>query len=83
MKYRPKGICAVQIEFDVDDNKIKNLIYQGGCPGNHLGLAALVEGMDVDDVIKRLSGIRCGSRQTSCPDQLACALKEYKGGNLK
>ena len=82
MKYRPKGICADQIDFDIEDNKVKNLVYHGGCPGNHLGLAALVEGMDVDEVIEKLSGVTCGPRPTSCPDQLARALKEYKGGNL-
>ena len=82
MKYRPKGICADQIDFDIEDNKVKNLVYHGGCPGNHLGLAVLVEGMDVDEVIEKLSGVTCGPRPTSCPDQLARALKEYKGGNL-
>ena len=82
MRYKAKNICAQAIDFDVEDNKVKNVVYYGGCPGNHLGIAALVEGRDIDDIISRLEGIPCGRRPTSCPDQLACALKEYKEGNL-
>ena len=78
MHYTPKGICAVDIDFEVEDGKIKNVKFTGGCDGNHKGLNALIKGMSVDEAIERLSGITCGPRPTSCPDQLAQALKEYK-----
>ena len=81
MHYKPKGICAVDIDFEIEDNKVKNVLFTGGCDGNHKGLNALIKGMDVDEAIERLSGITCGPRPTSCPDQLACALKEYKAQN--
>ena len=64
--------------FDVEDNKVRNLRVIGGCNGNLQGIGRLVEGMDVDEVISRVEGIRCGGRPTSCPDQLAKALKLYK-----
>ena len=80
-KFRPSGICAMQISYDVEDGKLKNVKFMGGCPGNHLGIERLVEGMDIDWVIERLSGIRCGMRASSCPDQLAETLKEYKREN--
>lgn len=79
MKYRPKGVCSQEISFDVKDNKITNVHFLGGCAGNTQGVARLIEGMDVDEAIKRLDGIHCGPRPTSCPDQLAQALKAYKG----
>lgn len=79
MKYRPKGVCSQEISFDVEDNKITNVQFLGGCAGNTQGVARLIEGMDVDEAIKRLDGIHCGPRPTSCPDQLAQALKAYKG----
>ena len=78
MHYSPKGICAIGIDFEVEDNKVKDVRFTGGCDGNHKGLNALIAGMDVDEAIERLSGITCGPRATSCPDQLAEALKEYK-----
>ena len=78
MHYTPKGICAVAIDFEVEDGKVKDVKFTGGCDGNHKGLNALIKGMSVDDAIERLSGITCGPRPTSCPDQLAQALKEYK-----
>lgn len=78
MQFKTKGICAAAIDFDVVDNKVKDVVFHGGCPGNHLGISALVEGMEVDEVIKRLSGVDCGGRGTSCPDQLAKALEAYK-----
>lgn len=78
MHYTPKGICAVDIDFEVEDGKIKNVKFIGGCDGNHKGLNALIKGMDIDEAIERLSGITCGPRPTSCPDQLAQALKDYK-----
>ena len=78
MHYTPKGICAVAIDFEVEDGKVKDVKFTGGCDGNHKGLNALIKGMSVDEAIERLGGITCGPRPTSCPDQLAQALKEYK-----
>ncbi len=78
ISHQTKGICAVKIDFDVDENgKVKNVLFKGGCDGNHKGLANLVEGMDAHEVIKRLQGVTCGPRSSSCPDQLAQALEEY------
>ncbi|MBQ2677222.1 MAG: TIGR03905 family TSCPD domain-containing protein [Clostridia bacterium] len=74
--YKTKGTCSRAITFDVEDNIVKNVKFQGGCMGNTNGVAMLVEGMEVNEVIKRLEGIQCGFRGTSCPDQLASALKE-------
>lgn len=82
MHYTPQGICAQSIDFDVTDGKVSNVSFVGGCDGNHKGIISLVEGMPVDEVIKRLSGITCGFRRTSCPDQLAQALVAYQNGNL-
>ena len=75
--YQPKGICAVKIDFDIEDGVVKNVAFVGGCDGNHKGLAALAEGMTPEEAATRLSGITCGRRPTSCPDQLAVALKEF------
>ncbi len=76
--YRPKGVCSQMMEMDIEDNKLKSLKVTGGCSGNLQGIAKLVEGMDIDDVINRLDGVRCGFKSTSCPDQLAQALRHYK-----
>ncbi len=73
--YKTSGTCSVEINFDIEDNKIHNLEFTGGCNGNLKGIAALVEGQDKDEVIKKLKGIKCGYRNTSCPDQLANALE--------
>lgn len=81
MKYITKGVCSREIDFDVVDGKVRNVKYLGGCSGNTQGVGALVEGMDVDDAIKRLKGIKCGFKSTSCPDQLALALEQYKRNN--
>ena len=77
-QYNTQGVCSKCIYFDVEDNKVKNVSYLGGCNGNLKGIASLVEGMDVDEVIVRLKGITCGNKKTSCPDQLAKALTAYK-----
>lgn len=77
-KYFPKGVCSREIIFDVDGGKIKDVEFVGGCEGNLKGISHLVEGMDIDEVIDKLSGIRCGFKNTSCPDQFSKALKEYK-----
>lgn len=76
--YKTQGVCSREIHFEVKDNKVTQLQYLGGCNGNTQGIARLVEGMDVDEAIHRLEGIHCGPRPTSCPDQLAQALKRYK-----
>lgn len=74
--YNPKGVCSKGISFDLEDNKVKNVSFIGGCSGNLKGLSSLVEGMEINEVIKRLKGIHCGSKSTSCPDQLSKALEE-------
>ena len=74
--YIPEGVCSVQIDFDVEDGVIHNVKYIRGCNGNLQGIGALVEGMKVDEVIKKLKGIKCGIKETSCPDQLARALEK-------
>lgn len=76
--YKTKGTCSTLILINVEGDTVKSVRYQGGCNGNLQGIARLVEGMKVDEVIARLEGIRCGFKPTSCPDQLAKALKEYK-----
>ena len=78
MAYETFGTCSKEIYFDVVDNKVTNVSFKGGCNGNLKGVSALVEGMDIDEAIKRIEGITCGARPTSCPDQLARALKAYK-----
>ena len=75
-EYKTKGTCSQRIFFDVENGKVKNVQFVGGCNGNLKGIAALVEGMSVEEVISRVEGIRCGMKSTSCPDQLAQALKE-------
>lgn len=77
-RYITKGTCSRAIDFDIVDGRVTNVVFTKGCNGNTQGVAALVEGMPVDEVIDRLGGITCGPRPTSCPDQLACALKEAK-----
>ena len=77
-EYKTSGTCSRSILFDIEDGKVKNVQFIGGCNGNLKGIAALVEGMDVDTVIERVQGITCGMKATSCPDQLSRALKEAK-----
>ena len=77
-EYKTKGTCSQRILFEINDGKIKNVQFIGGCNGNLQGISRLVEGMDVDAVIERIEGIHCGFKPTSCPDQLAKALKEVK-----
>lgn len=77
MVYKTSGVCSQAIEFEItEDQKVHGVKFIGGCSGNTQGVASLIEGMDVQDAIRRLDGIRCGSRPTSCPDQLARALKQ-------
>jgi uncharacterized protein (TIGR03905 family) len=76
--YKTSGTCSREISFEVENGKVKNVQFFGGCNGNLKGIGALVEGMDIDEVITRVEGIHCGMKSTSCPDQLAKALKEAK-----
>lgn len=75
--YQTRGVCSRAIDIEIEDGVIVDVIYHGGCSGNTQGIGALVRGMRVEDVIDRLTGIRCGFKPTSCPDQLAHALREY------
>ena len=79
MEYKTQGVCSRAIQFDIVDNKVRNVKFLGGCSGNTQGVARLIEGMDVNEAISRMEGIQCGPRPTSCPDQLACALKQAIG----
>ena len=82
-QYTTQGVCSKAINFDIENNKVKNVSFVAGCNGNLKGIGALVEGMDVDEAITRLDGITCGAKKTSCPDQLAQALKAYKAEAAK
>lgn len=79
--YTPRGVCSRRISFDLEDGIVKNVRFEGGCSGNTQGVARLVEGMAAQEAIRRLSGIRCGFKPTSCPDQLACALRRAAGAS--
>ena len=79
MVYRPQGVCSQLINVELDGDVIKSVEFVGGCAGNTMGISQLVKGMKVDDAIQRMEGITCGFKPTSCPDQLAQALKQYKG----
>ena len=79
MQYKTQGVCSQVINYDIDDNgKVHNVSFVGGCNGNLQGIGKLVEGMSADEVIERLKGIKCGFKNTSCPDQLAKALQAAK-----
>ena len=78
--YRPRGVCSQLMEVEVEDGKIRRVQVLGGCDGNLQGISRLVVGMDVDEAISRMEGIRCGGKPTSCPDQLAQALKGCRAG---
>ena len=79
MEYRTKGVCSRMIKLELDGDTIRSVEFVGGCSGNTQGVARLVEGMKVDDAIDRIEGIKCGPRPTSCPDQLAQALRQATG----
>lgn len=76
--YRPQGVCSRLFEFDIDDGKVKQLKVTGGCNGNLGGISKLVQDMPVNEVISRLEGLPCGFKDTSCPDQISQALKQFK-----
>lgn len=80
--YKTVGTCSRSIEFDIVDGKVQNVKFMGGCNGNLKGISNLVKGLTPDEVIEKLEGISCGFKSTSCPDQLATALKKYKSGEL-
>ena len=76
--YQPRGVCSRKIDLSIEDGVVKSVTFTGGCSGNLQGIARLVAGMDIDEAISRMEGVRCGNKSTSCPDQLAQALKAYK-----
>lgn len=78
ISYRPRGVCSQKMTIEVEEGTVRSVHILGGCSGNLQGLSALVQGMPVDEVIGRLEGIRCGFKPTSCPDQLAQALKQAR-----
>lgn len=80
MKFKTTGTCAREIDFEIENGKVKSVKFIGGCAGNTQGVSKLVENLPIDEVIERLSGIKCRNN-TSCPDQLAKALTEYKNSN--
>ncbi|MCI8553716.1 MAG: TIGR03905 family TSCPD domain-containing protein [Clostridiales bacterium] len=73
-EYRPRGVCSRKITFRMEDGLVRDVRFEGGCSGNTQGVARLVEGMPVEEAVRRLSGIRCGMKSSSCPDQLAAGL---------
>lgn len=75
MTFKTQGVCSRKIDFEIVDNKISSVSFEGGCNGNLQGISKLIEGMEVNEVIAKLKGIKCGSKETSCPDQLAIALE--------
>ncbi len=77
-RFKPSGVCSTEMIFEIDNNIVKDLKVIGGCNGNLKGISSLIKGMKIDDVIDKLSGIKCNFRNTSCPDQIAKSLKAYK-----
>lgn len=77
MNYKPSGVCAQNIAYELDGTKLKSVEFTGGCNGNLKGIGKLTEGMEISDIIQKLQGIRCGMKSTSCPDQLAKALSQH------
>ena len=75
--YKPRGVCSREFIFDIEDDRVKSLEVIGGCNGNLKGIAKLITGMKLEDIISRIEGVKCGFKKTSCPDQIACALKAY------
>lgn len=79
--YKPRGVCSRLMEIEIEDGKIASVQVTGGCDGNLKGISRLLVGMEVDEAIRRLEGIRCGFKSTSCPDQLSIALRQYQREN--
>jgi len=81
--YKPQGVCSTQMVINVDNDIVKDIKISNGCSGNLQGISNLLIGMHIDEVIKKLKGITCGFKRTSCPDQIATALEKIKNGELK
>ena len=79
--YKPRGVCSRLMEIEIEDGKIASVQVTGGCNGNLKGISRLLVGMEVDEAIRRMEGIRCGFKSTSCPDQLSIALRQYQREN--
>ena len=79
--YKPRGVCSRLMEIEIEDGKIASVQVTGGCDGNLKGISRLLVGMEVDEAIRRMEGIRCGFKSTSCPDQLSIALRRYQREN--
>ena len=79
--YKPRGVCSRLMEIEIEDGKIASVQVTGGCDGNLKGISRLLVGMEVDEAIRRMEGIRCGMKATSCPDQLSIALRQYQREN--
>ena len=77
ISYQPTGTCARQIDIEIDENTVVSVKFHGGCPGNLIGITHLIKGMSIEDILEKVEGVKCGSKQTSCPDQLARALRGY------
>lgn len=77
-RFKPSGVCSTEMIFEIENNRVENLQVIGGCNGNLKGISSLIKGMTIDEIINKLSGIKCNYKNTSCPDQIAAALKEYK-----
>lgn len=80
-RFRPSGVCSTEMIFNIENDKVKDLKVIGGCNGNLKGISSLIKDMNINDVISKLSGITCNYKKTSCPDQIAEALKKYKEEN--
>lgn len=77
-EYSPKGVCSSKIIFNIENNRVLDAKVIGGCPGNSLGIRSLLKNQEIDYIINKLDGIKCGGKNTSCPDQIAIGLKQYK-----
>lgn len=82
-QYKPRGVCSTNIKLEIEDNKLIDIFVTGGCSGNLEGIRRLIKGMDLDTIILKLKGTKCGFKETSCPDQIAMAILEYKGEMVK
>lgn len=80
-RFKPSGVCSTEMIFDIENNIVKDSKVIGGCNGNLKGISSLIKDMNIDDIINKLSGIKCNYKNTSCPDQIAEALKKYKEEN--
>lgn len=81
-EYSPINVCSTKMYFNIENNILLDLRVVGGCPGNSLGLIEMCKGKDIDEIINKLDGIRCGNKSTSCPDQISKALKNFKKNNF-